>query len=124
MSRPPDLPDPNHWPWPDCLDALTAAPAHHTLLLENHQVRVLHTRIAPGEVVPLHTHRWGGVAYLQSWSHFLRRGENGKVLFDSRDSGDPPAVPGAQWSQSLPPHTVENLGSAEISIIMVEFKND
>src|SRR5208282_3927197 len=65
------------WPWPDSLDALVAAPAHHQLLLEDQRARVLQTRIPAGDVVPLHTHRWGGVAYVQSCSHFIRRGEKG-----------------------------------------------
>lgn len=30
------------WPWPDSLDALEAAPAHHALLLENEFARVIH----------------------------------------------------------------------------------
>lgn len=111
------------WPWPDSLDALTAAPAHHRLLLEDDRVRVLHTRIPAGDIVPLHTHRWNGIAYLQSWSHFIRRGEHGEVLFDSRQAGDQPVIPCAQWLQPLPPHTVENLGPAEISIVIVELKD-
>jgi hypothetical protein len=110
------------WPWPDALDALVAAPAHHRLLLEDKRVRVLHTRIAAGDVVPLHTHRWGGVAYLQSWSHFIRRGGQGEILFDSR-MGEPPIIPCAHWLQPLPPHTIENLGPLEISIVIVEFKD-
>ncbi len=105
------------------LDALVAAPAHHQLLLEDERVRVLHTRIAPGDVVPLHTHRWGGVAYLLSFSHFIRRGERGEILFDSRQAGDPPQIPCAQWMQPLPPHTVENLGPSEISILIIELKD-
>jgi hypothetical protein len=79
--------------WPDSLDALVAAPKHHALLLEDDRVRVLHTTIPAGDVVPLHTHRWGGFAYVQSWSHFVRRDERGKVLFDSREAGEPPTVP-------------------------------
>jgi hypothetical protein len=43
--------------WPADLDALVAAPAHHTLLFENDVVRVLDTRIAPGNRTPVHTHR-------------------------------------------------------------------
>jgi len=109
--------------WPDSLDALVAAPKHHTLLLEDDRVRVLHTMIPPGETVPLHTHRWGGVAHLQSCSHFIRRDENGNVLFDSRQAGELPVVPCAQWMPPLPPHTVENLGPREISILIVELKN-
>lgn len=117
VSQNPVLPNPKHLPWPDVLDALAAAPAHHQLLLEDERVRVLHTRIAAGDVVPLHTHRWGGVAYLLSFSHFIRRDESGEILFDSRQAGDPPKVPCAQWMQPLPPHTVENLGPLEISIL-------
>lgn len=114
---------PNNWPWPDSLDAVIAAPAHHTILLEDDRVRVLRTRIAAGDVVPLHTHRWGGVAYVESCCHFLRRDENGNVLFDSRQSGDPPAAPCVQRMPPLSPHTVENLGSIEISILIVEIKD-
>jgi hypothetical protein len=122
VSQDPVRANPKLWPWPESLDALVAAPAHHQLLLEDQQVRVLHTRIAPGDIVPLHTHRWGGVAYLQSWSHFIRRNEKGETLFDSRRAGDPPAIPCAQRTQRLPPHTVENLGPLDISIVMIEFK--
>ena len=113
----------DNWPWPDSLDALTAAPAHHQCLLENQQVRVVKTQIPAGDVVPLHTHRWPGVAYLMSWSHFIRRDENGDVLFDSRMAGDAPTIPAVQWLQPLPPHTVENLGPSEISILIVELKS-
>jgi hypothetical protein len=123
MSQNPVLPNPKHSPWPDSLDALAAAPAHHQLLLEDQRVRVLHTRIPAGDVVPLHTHRWGGVAYLQSFSHFIRRDERGEILFDSRQAGDPPKIPCAQWLQPLPPHTVENLGPLEISILIIELKD-
>jgi hypothetical protein len=111
------------WPWRDSLDAVIAAPNHHTVLLEDDRVRVLHTRIPAGDVVPLHTHRWGGVAYVQTWSHFIRRGEKGEVLFDSRSTGQPPVIPFAQRMQPLPPHTVENLGPLEISILIVEIKD-
>jgi hypothetical protein len=111
------------WPWPDSLDALVAAPAHHQLLLQDQRVRVLHTRIAARDVVPLHTHRWGGVAYLQSWSHFIRRNEKGEILFDSRQAGEVPKIPCAQWMQPLPPHTVENLGPLEISILIIKLKD-
>jgi hypothetical protein len=123
MSQNPVLPNSRNWPWPDELDALAAAPAHHQLLLEDQRVRVLHTRIPAGDVVPLHTHRWGGIAYLQSFSHFIRRDQRGEVLFDSRQAGDPPPIPCAQWMQPLPPHTVENLGPSEISIVIVELKD-
>jgi len=111
------------WPWPDSLDALVAAPDHHELVLEDDRVRVIITHIPPGNLVPLHTHRWPGVAYLLSASHFIRRDEHGNVLLDSRKAGDLPKTPHAQWLDPLPPHTVENAGDAEIRIYIVELKN-
>ena len=61
------------WAWPDELDALTAAPKHHRRLLENERVRVLEVRIGPGEIVPVHTHRWPSVIYMQT-EHILSAG--------------------------------------------------
>jgi len=123
MKNPVAETSPKDWPWADSLDAVIAAPAHHTVLLEDRHVRVLRTRIRAGEVVPLHTHRWGGVAYVESCCHFLRKDEHGKTLFDSRQAGDLPSTPCVQRMQPLPPHTVENLGQTEISILIVEIKD-
>jgi hypothetical protein len=111
------------WPWPDSLDALTAAPAYHELLLENDRVRVVRTHIPAGELVPVHTHRWPGIAYLLSWSDFIRRDQHGNVLLDSRQAGAAPQIPVVQWLNPLPPHTVENVGQSEIIIFIVELKD-
>jgi hypothetical protein len=108
--------------WPAALDALVAAPHHHELLLEDNRARVLITRIAAGDTVPLHTHRWPSVAHVISWSHFIRRGPDGSILFDSRNSPPPAKVPFAQWLEPLPLHTVENVGGSEIYVYVVEFK--
>ena len=123
MSEYTVFPNSTEWSWPESLDALAAAPAHHRFLLEDERMRIIHTRIAPGDVVPLHTHCWGGAAYVLNFSHFIRRDETGAILFDSRLVADPPAAPCAQSTQPLPPHTVENVGAGEISIIMIELKN-
>src|ERR1700692_4580669 len=72
--------DPQSWPWPDSLDALAAAPDHHRLLLENDRVRVLEVRIAPGELVPVHTHRWPSVVFTVSAADFIRRDGQGEFL--------------------------------------------
>jgi hypothetical protein len=110
------------WPWPESLDALAAAPAFHRKLLENERVRVLHTLIPAGALVPLHTHRYPAVAYVTSASHFIRRDHESSVMFDSRQAGLPPTLPAVQWLDPLPPHTVENVGESEISIFIVELK--
>jgi hypothetical protein len=110
------------WPWSASLDALSAAPGHHTLLLENDRVRVLETRIPPGDIVPVHTHCWPSVLYVLSWSDFVRRDAAGTVVLDSRaiGGGSPPSV---AWSEALPPHSLENVGTAEIRVISVEIKH-
>ena len=59
---------------------MTVAPDHHEILLENDQVRVLDTRLGPGECSPVHTHQWPAVLYIQSWSDFIRYDPEGNVL--------------------------------------------
>ena len=80
------------WEYPDSLDALVAAPEFHHLLFENDDVRVLETRIGPGETVPLHTHRWPSVLYVLSAAHHVRRDDRGNVLSDTRTTGAPPRI--------------------------------
>ena len=107
--------------WPDTLDALVAAPENHRLLFENESVRVLDTVIAPGQVTPLHTHRWPSALYILSWSEFIRRDADGAVLLDS---GQLPAIASgtALWSPPLPAHTLENAGTTVLRTIAVELK--
>jgi predicted metal-dependent enzyme (double-stranded beta helix superfamily) len=110
------------WTWPDSLDALIAAPEFHRLLLENDRVRVLDVRIAPGQTVPVHTHKWPSIVCLQSASDFIRRDGEGKIILDSRAAGVPQDSPVVQWLPPLPPHSVENVGTSEIHLFTVELK--
>ena len=110
------------WTWPDALDALVAAPRHHMLLLEDDHLRVLDTRVGPGETVPLHTHRWPGVLYLLSWSDFVRRDEHGAVMLDSHAAGLNLGGK-AVWSAALGPHTLENTGHRELRALAIERKH-
>ncbi len=107
--------------WPEALDALQAAPRHHTLLFENELVRVLDTTVPAGETVPLHTHRWPAAVYILKWSHCVRRDGEGGIMMDSRVAGKP-AADIALWSGPLPPHTLENVGESELRVISVELK--
>lgn len=104
------------WPWPDSLDALAAAPDHHRLLLENDRVRVLEVRIPPGELVPVHTHRWPSVVFTVSAADFIRRDGQGEFLLDTRATPFPVPHPAAEWLPPLPPHSVENVGTTEIRL--------
>jgi hypothetical protein len=107
--------------WRDELDALQAAPRHHTLLFENEVVRVLDTTVPPMETVPLHTHQWPAALYILSWSHFVRHDSQGSTMVDSRIAGKP-GDGIALWSGPLPPHTLENVGESELRVISVELK--
>lgn len=109
------------WEWPDELDALVAAPEHHSLLLENERVRVLETLIPPGETTAVHTHRWPNVQYVVSSTDFIRRDGEGSVLLDTRAGGGA-ETPATHWSEPLPPHSIENLGERDLHVIMVELK--
>ncbi|MFZ0278673.1 MAG: hypothetical protein WA254_05505 [Candidatus Sulfotelmatobacter sp.] len=111
------------WPWPDSLDALVAAPGHHTLLMESEKVRVVRTRILPGQTVPLHTHRWPGVLFIAAWSDLIRRDRQGNVLLDTRQRDDDPTINAPLWQEPLPPHTVENVGGAGFNAVQVELKD-
>jgi hypothetical protein len=108
--------------WPDELDAVVAAPLHHRVLFENEVVRVLETKVSPGETTPLHTHRWPGSLYLLSWSDFLRCDAEGTVLLDTRTI-DRPQEGAASWSPPISPHTLENIGASDLRVISVELKN-
>jgi quercetin dioxygenase-like cupin family protein len=107
---------------PDELDALVAAPDHHKLLLENDQVRVLDTRIEPGETVPLHCHCWPAVYYVVSWSDFIRRDQNGQIQVDTRAAEIVMHPGSAVWGNPLEKHTLENVGSDTLHMISVELK--
>ena len=108
--------------WPPHLDAVIAAPEHHRVLLENDSVRMLDTRIDPGETVMLHTHQWSAAYYVLSWSDFVRRDEHGRVTLDSRQTGLQYGPGEAIWSAPLDAHTLENVGSSVLHLISVEVK--
>ncbi len=110
--------------WPENLDAVIAAPDHHTVLLENDSVRVLDVTVLPGVVEPLHSHRWPSVLYIQAAGHFIDRDSEGNVIFDTREMDAPLQLPATMWKEPEAPHSVENLSDTEtIRLIRVELKN-
>jgi len=105
------------------LDAMLAAPNHHSVLLENEKIRVLDTRLGPGERTPVHTHQWPGALYVLSWSDFVRYDPAGNVLVDSRTMLAKPEIGSAIWSAPLAPHYVQNVGQTDLHIIAIEVKS-
>jgi hypothetical protein len=104
------------------LDAMARAPDHHAVLLENGAVRVLDTKVRPGERTPVHAHEWPAALYVLAWSDFIRRDPDGNVLLDSRTLPAQPAVGSALWGAPIGPHFVENVGTADLHILAVEIK--
>lgn len=106
------------------LDAMAAAPDHHTVLFENEKVRVLDAVLDPGQQTPIHAHEWPASLYIVSWSDFVRYDSEGRVLADSRTSGTAPPVGSVIWIAPLPPHSVRNVGNAPLRVIATEVKQD
>jgi quercetin dioxygenase-like cupin family protein len=103
-------------------DAMKAAVQHHKLLLENESVRVLETRIRPGEKTAVHSHPWPAVQYVVSFSDFVRYDPDGKVLADSRNMSTKPTPGAALWSPPVPLHYIQNVGTTDLLVIAVEIK--
>ena len=105
----------------DELDGAAVAPAHHKVIFENEQVRVLETTIPVGEITPLHTHLAATVMYVLSGSHFIRRDEHGATMVDTRANPDF-VLPKVLFAASTPRHTIENTGDDDLVVIGVELK--
>jgi quercetin dioxygenase-like cupin family protein len=112
-----------HRPPTHALDAMTQAADHHAILLENGSVRVLDTRVRPGERTPVHAHEWPAALIVMSWSDFVRYDPEGHVLVDSRNMASKPAVGSALWAGPIGPHFVENVGSTDLHIVAIEIKS-
>lgn len=108
--------------WPAELDALRAAPRHHRLVFENERVRVLDTRIGPGERTEVHTHRFPAVHHVISWSPFVRRDADGVVTLDTRSASTTREPGSAFWGEPLGPHTLENVGDVPLHVLSIEIK--
>lgn len=109
--------------WPAELEATVAAPDNHKILLENDYVRVLEVTLAPGEVEPLHFHRWPSVLHILQADQWIDRDAEGKVIFDSREA---PSIeyPLTMWKGPEAPHSPVNLSdSVGIRLIRVEVKS-
>ncbi len=109
--------------WSESLDAVIAAPEQHQVIFENERVRVLDTRIKPGEKVPVHAHAWSSVTCFLSVGDFMRYDAEGNVELDSRTVGLNVAPGAVMWLPPLAPHSAENVGDGEIRGITVELKD-
>jgi hypothetical protein len=104
----------DNWSWPAELDALTAAPGNHQVLLKNDCVRVLLTTIPTGATTPAHTHRWPSVEYVITATDFVHRDPGGNVLLDTLAAGTKPNKSDVLWSDPFP-HTRSRTSATQSS---------
>ena len=102
-------------------DAGIAAPANHTVLFEDADVRVLDVHSQPGTREAVHTHRLPSVMYFES---------SGAGTYDSADGTvhrshptDPNFKPEVRAIKPEGPHYTANTGDVPFHAIRVEFKH-
>ena len=71
----------------------------------------------------VHTHCWPATHHFLGWSDFVRRDAEGRVLLDTRGRPAPEDQPPVRWSEAFPPHSLENVGSADLHVVSVEIKD-
>ena len=113
--------EPGAWPWPDSLDAVSAAPGSHRVVFENEHTRVLEVSIAAGEREPEHTHRWPSVMVVHQPARI--RYYTGDTLTFTSPPQPSPASPRVGWLEPEGPHSVENVDGQVYAAFRIELKH-
>ena len=100
---------------PEGDDQVKAAPDSTKVLLDNERVRLLDVHVKGGGKLAKHSHP-AHVAYGVSDAKFKATTPDGKTAEKSLTAGQ------AMWSEPTT-HTVENAGTAEIHIVVLELKD-
>jgi quercetin dioxygenase-like cupin family protein len=95
-------------------DPVKVDPAHHKLELENAQMRVLRVTLDPGAKTAVHEHPASVVTYLTDAETRVSP-VDGKPTETPRKAKDVIAIKPTR-------HTVENIGSERLELIVVELK--
>ena len=90
-------------------------PDHHIVDFENERVRVVRMTYPPGSKTPLHAHRQGFGVFLSD-AHGRNISETGDPIPIDFKAGS------TFWTTGLPVHVTENLGDADLVVLLVEMK--
>jgi len=95
-------------------DAVRVAPDIYKVLLENDRVRVLDVRMKPGGMSSMHSHP----------AYVIYSLANAKVKFTSPggESAEVEIGAGQALWREAESHAVDNLGSTEVHVMLVELK--
>src|SRR5215213_8837050 len=95
-------------------DPVKVDPAHHKVVLDNADVRVLRITFAPGETAPIHDHP-NGVAIFMS-------GGTNRLTVPGQKPTENPQKRGDVVVLAAGKHSVENIGKTPTEVILVELK--
>ncbi len=109
------------WPWPDSMDAVSAAPKNHKVLYEDARVRILDVTVKPGEKENLHYHRWPSVLIIDSPAKKKEYTLDGQVISTDKPSAETP-VPIIIRMGPTKPHAIENLDTNSLHLYRIELK--
>ena len=96
------------------LDPVTADPAHFKVLLDNERVRVLDYHAAAGEKTPMHWH--------PNYITYDLSGGSTKFTYPKAKPVQRTSKPGDVAWHMTETHAGENVGGAEIHVLLVELK--
>lgn len=105
--------------WAPHLDAVTAAPESHIVLLENEQVRVLKVIIEPGHKEPPHTHQWPSIFIHVNSTPLKYYGAGGELEFETDGTAKAHST---EWLAPEGLHAVENIGDKTYEALRIELK--
>jgi hypothetical protein len=109
-------------PWPANLDAVTAAPKNHKVLLENERVRVLDVTVLPGEREQVHAHCLPSVMYLMQEGVYRDYDAQGRLVEEVKEALPASKFPMTLWLEPQAPHAVHNLDAKPTRLIRIELK--
>ena len=113
------------WPWPDSMDALTAAPKFHKALYENDHIRLLEVTVNPGVEEQVHTHRYPSAVVMDApvpVREEFNATANTTTALPPRNEDTAWLTPQCALFESTPPHKLTNKGSYPIHFYRIEFK--
>jgi quercetin dioxygenase-like cupin family protein len=97
------------------LDPVQVAPHAFKVILENERVRVLESRLEPGDRTTMHSHPPNVVySITDSTTKFTARGEKARVTFHKAGT--------AIWEEAGS-HATENVGTTTAHNIVIELKH-
>lgn len=95
-------------------DPVKVSPDHYKVIFENDEVRVLQMTMKPGESDKMHSH--------PALTAYIEKGGKIKVHFADGKEKEIEAADGVALYQDAVTHWVENIGTTNIRIIVIENK--